>query len=391
MAQPETMTYKAGLRRSLVLAVIFSAMGYAGYLGVLAGAQAAWFAVGLGALGVAAAILRILPGSTDLQLTVEGVTFRALYRTTFIPWADIKEFDTASPRPFVHHVVYRLTESRKGAMNRAARSLMAYDGAIPPEYGVGHEALLAILQDYHKQIPQTSAEYTAPLTLEEQIQADRQRGKDKRLKPKPVMIFTALILLILAALNHDLVQRSFTGAKAAVSGGMDQTFNKVYREKFMKECLNGDASESQVKFCECCVEATLAKFSREQLMKSDPTAIADMEKNILPVCAEKFLDAGGDDAEKTVEEEPDGAKPEPNKLTQKLEAAIASRPKPVIVKPDPAPEPIDIEGLSSVYLTNGQVMSCRVLSRDKKGIWVDVGGGKAYFGNSEIKKITSET
>ena len=411
MTQPETVVYKAKFGKSLVLGLIFSAMGYTGYLGVSAGAKPAWAAVGLGVLGVVFAILRIIPGSTYLKLTTEGFTARVIWRTAFIPWSDIKEFDVSSPRLFVHQVVYRLTASRKGAMNRVARSLMTYDGAIPPEFGVRHDVLLTILQDYLKEVPKVSAEYTAPLTLEEQIAADRQKSASagpRFLRPKPVLIFTAVILLILAVLNKDLILRTFSGAKTAVSGGMDATFEKVYREKFMKECMKTEGSAQKVQFCECCADATMAKYSREQLMKNDPAAIADMEKTILPGCAEKFLDNDGDDAEKPADEEPDGAKPEVNKTTQKLEALIASRPVPVIPKAAPAvkktdtalkeveeaavqkkeSEPVDTGDLSSIYLTNGQVMTCRILSRDKNGVWIEVAGGKAYFGNSEIKKIS---
>ena len=50
------------------------------------------FFSGLSALGAVFMLINLLPGSSFLELTPEGMTIRSFYQNAFFAWSDIEEF-----------------------------------------------------------------------------------------------------------------------------------------------------------------------------------------------------------------------------------------------------------------------------------------------------------
>ena len=194
-------------------------------------------------------------------------------------------------------------------------------------------------------------------------------------QPAPAA-FVAVALGVLA-LSSGAIMHYFTGLKSGLHQAFDEAFKTEYRKKFLTGCLEGDTSEGKTNYCGCLAEALLSSpLTKKQLMGNGQDAIDYMKsQNLTDHCNEV---AARPAAEKT---------PELPAVDPAIEKLIESRPE--IPKKAPLEEIFthnDGEP-DSILLANGQTMSCHIVERDKNGVWVEIGGGKVYFSNSEIKKI----
>ncbi len=381
---PETITYGPARMKAAWMILIFSAPGYFGYRVVSGGVASGWWLVGLAVFGIAIGVTVLLPGSTFIRISPENLTISNMYRKTVLPWADIQEFDTAHLSRYQNAAVYRLVESKRktSALDKGS---LNYDGAIVPIYEVNYKILCGVLQDYLQQI-QKEAGITPSLQEQHAQEVDVQTGESKRKKYSIVFGVVGIFVLVGVKFSGPVIK--------IFHDEYEKAFAKIYREKFMKECQGKDSSEKKTRFCECCAAAGLSQLSSVQLMKNDASVTAYFEKNIFPVCGDRFLSGN----ETSVELKTD--------LEKTLEAAIVSRPTiPEKVQVRQAPkeppkqevppqeksfESEDLEGQKYVHLKNGQVMRCRIASQDKNGIWIEIEGGKVYFTKSDIVSITDE-
>jgi hypothetical protein len=108
---------------------------------------AAYAAIGFFGLGVAIALVNLLPGSSYLELDARGFTICQLFRKSFLRWQDIAEFfpfaiDGAKPI-----VAVRFAPSYRGlaAVRRFATQIAGAEGALPETYGLSAAELARLL------------------------------------------------------------------------------------------------------------------------------------------------------------------------------------------------------------------------------------------------------
>jgi hypothetical protein len=118
-------------------------------LGVWIGWTDDWFgyvAASFFFIGVVAAFVTLLPGSTFLRIDATGLTFANLFRTTHLPWQAIDRFFVIAAQ---HHKMVALNfapsyePARLG--RRACKLLTGCEGALPDTYGKKAEELADFL------------------------------------------------------------------------------------------------------------------------------------------------------------------------------------------------------------------------------------------------------
>ncbi len=172
MSQTEIITYKANWWKPILMIIAFSGMGWVSYASIQhGGAGAWWWMAGFSVLGIVLPILLLIPGSTYLRLAPEGLTFRHIYRSTFLPWEDIQEFDITSMGLFRKCVIYRLVEAKRQA--GAARSFGGFDGGIPGFYNASPATLCSVLQSYLDESKKVAGAPVAETGTVENLQIDR--------------------------------------------------------------------------------------------------------------------------------------------------------------------------------------------------------------------------
>ena len=114
--------------------------GWIGYL------CAAFFA-----LGIPVAIVQLLPGSTYLRLSEDGLAFANMFRVTTIPWNIIDQFFVVSLNQTgmtVHKMVgfnYVQSYDRSRVGRRVSFAIVKCEGALPDTYGKKAEELADLL------------------------------------------------------------------------------------------------------------------------------------------------------------------------------------------------------------------------------------------------------
>ena len=114
----------------------------------------AWGSTLFFGLCVVAAIVQLLPGSSFLRLSSEGMMIRAMWRETFYRWSDIERFGVAVIRPAGHRqLMVGLNFSQNSqyqdkavALRSLNRELTGFEGALPDNYGWDCARLAAHLE-----------------------------------------------------------------------------------------------------------------------------------------------------------------------------------------------------------------------------------------------------
>lgn len=101
----------------------------------------AFFGLGAIVTGVA-----LHPRSTYLEVTKDGFAFYSLFRRTFVPWTEVREFFPVEIRG--HGMVgftYAASVNRQTAARQFSVAISGAEGALPETYGVGAADLSAVL------------------------------------------------------------------------------------------------------------------------------------------------------------------------------------------------------------------------------------------------------
>ena len=102
-------------------------------------------------LGVLAALVQFVPGSSFLHLGSDGLTVRAMWRTTFYRWSDIERFGvarlaTASERLIgLEFSASYPRRDRAQTVKKINRKLTGFEAALPDNYGWDYAELAAHL------------------------------------------------------------------------------------------------------------------------------------------------------------------------------------------------------------------------------------------------------
>ncbi|MDE2427936.1 MAG: hypothetical protein KGM99_04365, partial [Burkholderiales bacterium] len=100
-------------------------------------------------LGLLIALVSMLPNASYLQLTPEGFTMRSLYRSHFFRWKDVTAF--AVGRVVSNKMVmfnFAPTYQGPSKFRSFNASLTGYEAGLPDSYGMSHEALADLLNQY---------------------------------------------------------------------------------------------------------------------------------------------------------------------------------------------------------------------------------------------------
>lgn len=101
------------------------------------------------ALGILVATVKLIPGSTYLQLDQSGFTFCNMFKKTTTPWSVIDSFFVIT----IHHnkmVVFNFVPSydRSKLGRRISKGLANCEGGLPDTYGKKAEELADLMNTY---------------------------------------------------------------------------------------------------------------------------------------------------------------------------------------------------------------------------------------------------
>ncbi|MEL6382982.1 MAG: hypothetical protein AAFQ89_11010 [Cyanobacteria bacterium J06626_18] len=105
------------------------------------------------ALGILVGIVQLLPNSTYLRISHEGITCCNMFRETVIPLDDVDEFFVVVMRQNglpIRRMVgfnYAPTYARSRMGHQVASAIAGCEGALPDTYGKKAEDLAALLND----------------------------------------------------------------------------------------------------------------------------------------------------------------------------------------------------------------------------------------------------
>jgi hypothetical protein len=95
------------------------------------------------------AALALLPGAGGLLLDSDGFEITSLFRPYRCRWTEVSEFEVVRVPPSLQKMVafdHARTEDR--ALARINRSLVGWAGGLPDNYGLSHEDLAAIMNEW---------------------------------------------------------------------------------------------------------------------------------------------------------------------------------------------------------------------------------------------------
>ena len=116
----------------------------------------AWGSTIFFGISVVAAVVQLLPGSSFLRLSPEGMMIRGMWRDTSYRWSDIERFGVAEIHPAGHRqrmVGLNFSETSQfrdqaRALRGMNRSLTGFEGALPDNYGWDCARLAAHLESW---------------------------------------------------------------------------------------------------------------------------------------------------------------------------------------------------------------------------------------------------
>ena len=108
-----------------------------------------WLCAVFFGLGVLMALISLLPGSSYLDLTPDGMEIRSLYRKWFVRWSDVQEFFPT----FVQHrpmTSWNYTKSFAGQRfgRKIASGLIGAEAILPDTYGMSAKDLSNLLNNW---------------------------------------------------------------------------------------------------------------------------------------------------------------------------------------------------------------------------------------------------
>ncbi|WP_439479578.1 STM3941 family protein [Chryseobacterium aquaticum] len=86
-------------------------------------------------------VINFIPNATYLKLEESGITMKTLFKTTFIPWEAVQNFDTKNIFLF-KMVTFNLNE------NLIDSKIKSKQGAFPDTYGMPAKKLSHLLNEY---------------------------------------------------------------------------------------------------------------------------------------------------------------------------------------------------------------------------------------------------
>lgn len=115
---------------------------FAGYWLIQSGSLVGWATAILFGIGAVVFTVTLLPNSSYLRISKQGLEIRTLYKSGFINWSDVERFDAGSIGSNKMVLVsYTAEHTKYQTAKSVARFLAGTEGALPDTYGHTAEQL----------------------------------------------------------------------------------------------------------------------------------------------------------------------------------------------------------------------------------------------------------
>lgn len=148
----EISYYASRWRWALILlgCLIFSAIGIFA-IKTNAPVRGAFILIFFGFGSLVSAVPVLFPRSTSLRLTHDGFHMRALFRSHFFRWSEVSEFHVGTivtMRARNKMVMFNILDGKDSKLRALSRELAGYDGGISDNYGMSHEKLCEMMNEW---------------------------------------------------------------------------------------------------------------------------------------------------------------------------------------------------------------------------------------------------
>lgn len=136
--------------KTLVLLIICLVFSFGGIFLIRKGDNMGWLVFSFFFIGVIVFIITLLPNSSYLKISVEGIEIKTLFKKSqMISWGVIDEFGAAYIG--VNKMVtinFNENYNQQKVGRNVASSLTGFEGALPDTYGMDASKLANLLNDY---------------------------------------------------------------------------------------------------------------------------------------------------------------------------------------------------------------------------------------------------
>lgn len=119
-----------------------------------------WLGLILFGIGVIIFLIQLVfPKSSYLRITEKGILIRSLFKSSFMPWEIIKDFEVGSvPIWFSNKKMimrnFDKAYNKENFGRELARSMTGFEGGLSDNYGMKHEELVNLLNGYKNKFKQ---------------------------------------------------------------------------------------------------------------------------------------------------------------------------------------------------------------------------------------------
>lgn len=141
----------------LFLLLISSAFVAIGLKMVSDGLTTGWLCALFFGLCALVFVVQLLPNASYLQLNQNGFTVCALFRSYTLNWTDVSAFEVAwvgvDRMKSNRMIVFNFSNNYRhhATARRLAISIAGYEGALPDTYGLSHQNLADLLNEYRNE------------------------------------------------------------------------------------------------------------------------------------------------------------------------------------------------------------------------------------------------
>lgn len=136
--------------KTLVLHIICLVFSFGGIFLIRDGKNMGWLVFSFFFIGVIVFIITLLPDSSYLKVSAEGLEIKTLFKKSqIIPWSIIEEFGAAYIGVNKMVTINFNKDYDKQKLGREiASSISGFEGALPDTYGMSASKLAELLNDY---------------------------------------------------------------------------------------------------------------------------------------------------------------------------------------------------------------------------------------------------
>ena len=154
-------TFRPGKAKWAFVLLLFAAIAAGGFdiVGRPEWRAGGYAMIAFGGIGVVIALIQLLPGGSFLRVNSDGITVRAMWRTTFYRWSDIDRFGAGEVEMHTRGVSQRMgivgLNFSANCPDRDKRRLKSarfgFDAVLPDNYGWDCAELAAHLNELRGQ------------------------------------------------------------------------------------------------------------------------------------------------------------------------------------------------------------------------------------------------